>query len=401
MNNLNTERLILLRGVLRDEAVSALTEALARGSIGAYARAYGILLESDMQDSFAAYIAGLILREDSLFARRACTAAPTKALRTAMANDLRILQELAKKTQNLPDEIRRATEEGFPAIGYGKDNPLFGGDWASDDTIGKLARFYRKNGYGIFIGNKAFTFDGENLKPVLNTPEITLRDLKDYEEEKRAVEDNIVNFIGGLPYSNMLLYGDKGTGKSSTVHAMLNKYAGKGLRCVEIPKEQICLINKVKEVLSALPFKFILFIDDLSLEERDEKVTALKAGLEGSIHERSANVMIAATSNRRHIVKENFSDRENSVHARDTMEEQLSLSDRFGLTVCFSSTGKAEYLSIVKQLAADARIEIPDEELCSLAERWALVKGGRSPRRAKQFIDYVYSCLAKHIPIDI
>ena len=174
-----------------------------------------------------------------------------------------------------------------------------------------------------------------------------------------------------------------------------------GLRCVEIPKEQICLINKVKEVLSALPFKFILFIDDLSLEERDEKVTALKAGLEGSIHERSANVMIAATSNRRHIVKENFSDRENSVHARDTMEEQLSLSDRFGLTVCFSSTGKAEYLSIVKQLAADARIEIPDEELCSLAERWALVKGGRSPRRAKQFIDYVYSCLAKHIPIDI
>lgn len=132
MNNLNTERLILLRGVLRDQAVSALTEALARGSIGAYARAYGILLESDMQDSFAAYIAGLILREDSLFARRACTTAPAKALRTAMANDLRILQELAKKTQNLPDEIRRATEEGFPAIGYGEDNPLFGEDWASD-----------------------------------------------------------------------------------------------------------------------------------------------------------------------------------------------------------------------------------------------------------------------------
>ena len=401
MNNLNTERLILLRGVLRDEAVSALTEALARGSIGAYARAYGFLLESDMQDSFAAYIAGLILREDSLFARRACAAAPTKALRTAMANDLRILQELARRTQNLPDEIRRATEEGFPAIGYGKDNPLFGGDWASDDTIGKLARFYRKNGYGIFIGNKAFTFDGENLKPVLNTPEITLRDLKDYEEEKRAVEGNIVNFIGGLPYSNMLLYGDKGTGKSSTVHAMLNKYAGKGLRCVEIPKEQICLINKVKEVLSALPFKFILFIDDLSLEERDEKVTALKAGLEGSIHERSSNVMIAATTNRRHIVKENFSDRENSVHARDTMEEQLSLSDRFGLTVYFSSTGKAEYLSIVRQLAEDRKLGLPDEELCALAERWAIVKGGRSPRRAKQFVDYACSCLSKNSPIDI
>ena len=400
MDNLNTERLILLRGVLRDGAVSALAAAFAQGDIGEYARAYGILLEKEMQDSFADYLADLILRDDNLFARRACEAEPAKALCGAMANDLRILQELAKRTQRLPDAIRRAAEEGFPVIGYGKENGLFGSDWASGETIGRLAQFYRRNGYGIYIGNKAFTFDGEHLKPVLNTPEITLADLKDYEAEKRAVEDNIVNFIEKLPFSNMLLYGDKGTGKSPTVHAMLNKYAEKGLRCVEIPKEQICLINKVKEVLSSLPFKFILFIDDLSLEERDEKVTALKAGLEGSIHERSANVMIVATSNRRHIVKENFSDRENSVHARDTMEEQLSLSDRFGLTVCFSSTGKAEYLSIVKQLAADARLAISEEELCTLAERWALVKGGRSPRRAKQFVDYVYSCLAKHTEID-
>ena len=181
---------------------------------------------------------------------------------------------------------------------------------------------------------------------------------------------------------------------------MLNKYAEKGLRAVEIPKEQICSINAAKEVLSSLPFKYILFIDDLSLEERDEKVTALKAGLEGSIHERSSNVVVAATSNRRHIVKENFSDRDNSVHARDTMEEQLSLSDRFGLTVCFSSTGKAEYLSIVRQLAADRKLSVSDEELCTLAERWAILKGGRSPRRAKQFVDFAYSCLAKGMPIE-
>ena len=113
------------------------------------------------------------------------------------------------------------------------------------------------------------------------------------------------------------------------------------------------------------------------------------------MHEKSANVMIVATSNRRHIVKENFSDRDNSVHARDTMEEQLSLSDRFGLTVYFSSTGKAEYLSIVRQLAQDAGITIPDERLCALAERWALLKGGRSPRRARQCIDYLYACQAK------
>ena len=401
MEKLNTERLILLRGVLRDGAAAALERALGHDDVAEYAKAYEILLEADMQDSFADYLSGLILREDSLFARRACVGKPAKAVCDAMANDLRILQNFAKRTDELPGEIRRATEEGFPKIGYGKESGLFGKDWAADKTVANLAQFYRGNGYGIYIGNKAFTFDGEKLKPVRNTPEITLRDLKDYAEEKKAVEDNIVNFVEGLPYSNMLLYGDKGTGKSSTIHAMLNKYAEKGLRCVEIPKEQICLINEVKEVLSTLPFKFILFIDDLSLEERDEKVTALKAGLEGSIHERSSNVMIAATSNRRHIVKENFSDRDNSVHARDTMEEQLSLSDRFGLTVCFSSTGKPEYLSIVKQLAADAHISLGEEELCSLAERWAIVKGGRSPRRAKQFVDYAYSCLAKNIPIDI
>ena len=193
----------------------------------------------------------------------------------------------------------------------------------------------------------------------------------------------------------MLLYGDKGTGKSSTVHAMLNKYAQQGLRAVEIRKDQIPEINAVKELLAALPFRFLLFIDDLSLEERDGKVTALKAGLEGSMHEKSSNVMIVATSNRRHILKENFSDRENSVHARDTMEEQLSLSDRFGLTVCFSSTGKAEYLSIVRQLAADAKLQMDENTLFALAERWALSKGGRSPRRAKQFIDYVYACQVK------
>ena len=401
MEKLNTERIILLRNVLKDEAVAALVRGLERDDIGEYAHAYGVLLAAGMQDSFAKYLAGLILREDCLFARRACTAFPEKPLREAFANDLGILQELASRTERLPDSLRKETESGFPKIGYGKDDALFGRVWAADKTVAKLARFYRKNGYGIYIGNKAFTFDGEKLNPVLNTPDITLRDLKDYEDEKKAVEDNIVNFIGGLPFSNMLLYGDKGTGKSSTVHAMLNKYAGNGLRCVEIPKEQICLINKVKEVLSVLPFKFILFIDDLSLEERDEKVTALKAGLEGSIHERSSNVMITATSNRRHIVKENFSDRENSVHARDTMEEQLSLSDRFGLTVCFSSTGKAEYLSIVKQLAEDAHIALGEEELCTLAERWAIVKGGRSPRRAKQFVDYIYACLAKKTEIRI
>lgn len=390
---------ILLRETTENPAVQAFAQAIEADDVCSYAQAYAHLLACDMQDSFAAYLSLAVLRDGNLFAEYSYSGTPSDALRKAMLYDLRTVQSLAKRTAQLPPRIAEAVKNGLPAIGYGKDDARFGKRWDTEDTLLRLQEYYRENGYGIFIGNPAFTYRGGALRPVRNVSRITLQDLKDYEEEKRAVEDNIVNFVSGLPCSDMLLYGDKGTGKSSTVHAVLNKYAPRGLRAVELQKDQLSEITALKELLSALPFRFLLFIDDLSLEERDEKVTSLKASLEGSMSATSANVMIVATSNRRHILRENFSDRDNSVHARDTMEEQLSLSDRFGLTVCFSSTGKAEYLSIVRQLAADAGIRMADEELCLLAERWAIVKGGRSPRRAKQFIDTVYACEAKNTEI--
>ena len=388
-----TEELILLKNIFSDPIAANYKKALEERNATDYARAYELLLECDHEDRFGEYIARKILFDDNLFAKRAFEGNLTPHIREAYRRDLVILQNFAKAADSLAEKL--ALPKDYPCIRYGDNNSLFGPCWSSERSISSAEEFYRKNGYGIFIGSKAFTFENGNLCPVRNTSDISLSDLKDYETEKRLVEDNVVNFVQGLPFTNMLLYGDKGTGKSSTVHAVLNKYAEKGLRAVEIPKNQIKEINAVKELLAVLPFKFLLFIDDLSLEEHDENVTSLKASLEGSMNEKSANVMIAATSNRRHILKENFSDRENSVHARDTMEEQLSLSDRFGLTVCFSSTGKNEYLSIVRQLAEDAKITMPQEELFSLAERWALIKGGRSPRRAKQFIDYIYSCTAK------
>lgn len=399
MEKSGTQELILLRNVMQNRAVSTFTQAICADDPSAYAVAAEALLEDDMLHSFAAYLTDKILHSDNLFARRSFANTLTQDIRTAYAHDLRILQSLTFRAENPPQKIAAAVADGFPAISRGEDG-ILGKQWDSDETLDKLHKFHKHNGYGIFIGHKAFTFENGQLKPVYNTSSITLSDLKDYEAEKKAVVDNTLSFLSGLPYSNMLLYGDKGTGKSSTIHAVLNQYAEKGLRAVEISKDRLKEISDVKEVLAELPFKFILFIDDLSLEERDEKVTSLKASLEGSLSEKGANVMIVATSNRRHILKENFSDRENSVHARDTMEEQLSLSDRFGLTVCFSSTGKAEYLSIVRQLAQDRKLALPDEELCALAERWALIKGGRSPRRARQFIDYAYACTAKNIPIE-
>lgn len=395
MSDTQKRAIILLRQAMQDGAVRDFARAMEEDDLECYARALEALLKAGMQRNFAGYLAQRILYDDNLFARTAYTGEPGEDLRAAMAHDLAALQTLAKRADDLPPGIAEAVREGFPRIGSGEAGAPFGQDWGGADTLDRLTAFFRHNGFGQFIANKAFYYEDGRLTPVRNAPAVTLADLKDYEAEKRIVEDNIVSFVRGLPYSDMLLYGDKGTGKSSTVHAMLNKYAPQGLRAAELTKEKVGEINEVKELLASLPFRFILFIDDLSLEERDEKVTQLKAGLEGSMHEKSANVMIVATSNRRHIVKENFSDRDNSVHARDTMEEQLSLSDRFGLTVCFSSTGKKEYLSIIRQLAADDKIDMSDEQLCALAERWALVKGGRSPRRARQFIDYLFACQAK------
>ncbi|MDE5766868.1 MAG: ATP-binding protein, partial [Clostridia bacterium] len=207
------------------------------------------------------------------------------------------------------------------------------------------------------------------------------------------------DFIDGLPYSHMLLYGDRGTGKSSTIHAMLNRYCDNGLRLIEVEKDNLKDIKKIKQQVADLPLKFIIFIDDLALSEQDEKNSLLKSAIEGSLLN-GKNVMIVATSNRRHVIKESFSDRENSVHPADSIEEQLSLSDRFGLTVMFSSTDKASYLSIVRQLAKDYRLTTSDKSLEALAERWAIINGGRSPRRAKQFIDYVYACEQSKREID-
>ena len=270
----------------------------------------------------------------------------------------------------------------------------------NERTAANLIDYYAAHGYGQFIVYKAFTYENGQLTPIPNTSSITLNELKNYEGEKKQIDDNLTNFINSLPYANMLLYGDRGTGKSSTIHAMLNKYFEDGLRIIEIDKENISSIAKIRELIADTPLKFIVFIDDISLSECDDKISVFKVGLEGSVSNNNDNMMIVATSNRRHIIKENFSDRENAIHPGDSMAEQLSLSDRFGLTVLFSNTGKEQYLSIVEQLADDRNLTTDRSELKALAERWAIIKGGRSPRRAKQFIDFVYACLQRNSEIE-
>ena len=184
-------------------------------------------------------------------------------MRAAFLHDLHIFAELAAKADDLPERLAQEIGKGFPKIRRGKAGILQ--TRSGNGTAARLAEYYRKNGYGIFIGNKAFTYENGALQPVKNTPEVSLRDLKDYEDEKRAIGRNIVSFLDGLPYSNMLLYGDKGTGKSSTIHAMLNESntyiywtAGRGTTQRASQRDQ-----RRQSVLSALPFHFLIFIDDL------------------------------------------------------------------------------------------------------------------------------------------
>ena len=200
--------------------------------------------------------------------------------------------------------------------------------------------------------------------------------------------DNTKALLSGKPAANILLTGDAGTGKSSTVKAIVNELCDSGLRILEVRKEQLHAISKILDELNSNPLKFILFIDDLSFTKDDDNFSALKAILEGSVSAKSNNVVIYATSNRRHLVKENFSDREgDDVHFNDTMQELLSLSERFGIQLTFNRPDKAVYLDIVHNLADKQGIEYDVEKLDASAEKFALKRGTRSARAAKQFVD--------------
>ena len=250
------------------------------------------------------------------------------------------------------------------------------------------AKNIKKHGYGIFASHCMFSVDenGE-IHAIESADKIGLEKFIGYENERQKVLDNTLAFIEGRPAANILLYGDAGTGKSSSVKAVANHFFESGVRLIEIRKNQLLLLPKVMGEISKNPLKFIIFIDDLSFNKNDDNFSMLKATLEGSASVKAKNAVIYATSNRRHIVKETFSEREgNDIHRNDTVQETLSLSERFGLTILFAKPEKKLYLEIVHELAARNGIEITPE-LDTKAEAFALNRGYRSARCAEQFID--------------
>lgn len=288
-----------------------------------------------------------------------------------------------EKIRDLVDTLPR-WQCGAPAAGFD----------AGGDILPSLARWYRENGCGIFARYNAFIWRDGAICPVLHSDAIDLDDFTGYERQRNKVCENTLAFLDGKTCNNCLLYGDMGTGKSSTVKALANRFRTRGLRIVEIPKERLFEFPQLAERLTRLPLNFIIYIDDLSFTRQDESYTALKAVLEGGLAARPDNALIYATSNRRHLVKERLSDRAvevDDINTHDNMQETLSLSDRFGLAVCYTAPTKKEFLAIVLAAAHQKNItQLTDDELCAGAERFALSRGGRSPRCAKQYIESLF-----------
>jgi len=268
------------------------------------------------------------------------------------------------------------------------------------ECVKNLSDFYFTNGSGIFARYHAFVWEPSE-KPSLRGVEfpdpIRLSDFIGYEQQRLEVIENTEKFVRGLPANNVLLYGDRGTGKSSTVKAIANEYREQGLRIIEIPRKYLVDFPAVLKLNKGRSCKFIIFIDDLAFEDSEESYTVLKSVLEGGVENRPDNVLIYATSNRRHLIKEKFSDRAgfksddpyDEIRAQDTMQEKLSLSERFGITVVFSSPDKKQFLQIVEGLVAKRGINIDKDTLQREAMKWELMYNGRSARTARQFVDWL------------
>lgn len=259
--------------------------------------------------------------------------------------------------------------------------------------------FYKDYGVGMFGLNKAFRIQSRadgwvDFVAINNMDAVMLDDLIGYELQKKKLVENTLAFVQGKKANNVLLFGDSGTGKSTSIKAIVNEFYDQGLRMIEIYKHQFKDLSAVIAQIKNRNYRFIIYMDDLSFEEFEVEYKFLKAVIEGGVETRPDNILIYATSNRRHLIKENWSDRsdmehDNGMHRSDTMEEKLSLVNRFGVTICYSKPSQKEYFHIVEGLARRAGITMPEEMLRAEANKWELSHGGISGRTAQQFINYL------------
>ena len=408
MNNVNRTKLLLsslsvFRGIMKRSVVKAYYKLLLSLDsepdefLNAYGDFYSLISERGFSNRLAYAMTEAALFDENCFTRAAVAGKydtlPDNVLKAVKRDCEAILaasslaSEDVLKAYKYYDEIKEIADS-LPRWEAGDCAPSFK---MFDGSLKNVAQYYKENGCGIFARYKAFIWRDGDIQPVLHPDRIDMDSFTGYEIQRDMVVNNTKSFIEGKSCNNCLLYGDKGTGKSSTVKAIANEFRKDGLRIVEIPKERLIDFPILVDKIAALPMKFIIFIDDLSFQKQDQSYTTLKAVLEGGLAARPDNALIYATSNRRHLVKESFSDRtDDDVNTRDNMQESLSLSDRFGLAVCYSIPTKKEFVDIVIALARQKGINMSDKELEMGAERFALSRGGRSPRCAKQYVESLF-----------
>ena len=372
----------------------------------------GLASEPDrlLPDAWQSYLAGRLLEDENAFSLGAERGEVGGVVLDQAGRDLGTrgaLFDLDAKT------LLDAVEEAVPGLAgiwspwtdpthEGDGSPrsvlarkLAAGDWGRRAET--LADHFARHGAGVFGRHRAFRWEGGGLRAVPDPDPIRLESLIAYERVREPLVENTRRFLAGLPAHNALLYGQPGTGKSSTVKALLNEYADRGLRLVEVVKEDLGSLPRVLGLLRERGPRFVLFVDDLSFEEHEVEYKALKALLEGSVEEPPGNVRVYATSNRRNLVRESFSERDGTddVHARDTEQEKQSLAARFGLRVTFPAPDQRRYLEIVSGLARERGLKLPVGELRERALLWDRWHAGRSGRTARQFVDEMEAGLAE------
>ncbi|MGI0487471.1 ATP-binding protein [Pantanalinema rosaneae CENA516] len=362
--------------------------------------------------SWQDYLMLRLLRDDNPFTRqvqRLELAQLPIALVNAVQHDLQVLQQLCQcDSHDLSQWVMAATQGAITPVVWQAEASAAIPDWlrsamqSQQDPAGWLmilASYYRQQGTGLFADYEALRWQAGTLVGIAYPDPIQVSNLAGYELQKAALLKNTEFLLQGYPALHVLLYGSRGSGKSSLVKGLLHQYADRGLRLIEVAKSDLCDLPTIVDQVHDRPQKFILFVDDLSFEEDDEAYKALKVVLEGNLTARPQNVVVYATSNRRHLIREFFGDRPrpqdaDEIHNWDTVQEKLSFSDRFGLTLTFEPADQPTYLQIVHHLAQQAEITLDPADLDYQALQWATRHNGRSGRTARQFVDFLQAELA-------
>jgi predicted AAA+ superfamily ATPase len=358
-------------------------------------------VEGLLPDAWRSLLVGSVLDDEnpwSLAAERGEAIQP--ALREQAARDLRALQRLyrlgcegllsvvcgaAPELEGLWTPIEYETAPGVAALAETARWLAGTEDWG--ECVAGLEAHFTRHGAGDFGRFRAFHWRGGGLYPIRDPDPVSLSDLGGHEEEREPLLRNTERFLDGLPASHALVYGQPGTGKSSNVKAVLGAFAERGLRAVEVSREDLAELPETLEALRRRGVRCVVFVDDLSFEAEETGYKALKALLEGSLEAPPDNVLLYATSNRRNLIRESFTERDEDVHAQDTAREKLSLAARFGLRVTFLAPDQKKYLAMVENLANIRGLDLPREELHESALAWERRISGRSGRTARQFVD--------------